>query len=134
MTSRRNITVLIISALMLLGWLASCASPGSYAAPSLGVVADSKLTVLEVMKSSAAEEAGVVVNDVLLTLEGATPASFAEWATEISNMEVEQTYTITVQRGSDIVTLTVVSTRDPGNNLPPGVTPTVVPTDQYYIQ
>jgi S1-C subfamily serine protease len=133
MTISRTIPILIVYALMLLGSLASCTS-ASYAAPSLGVVVDSNLTVLDVQKGSAAEKAGVLPNDVLLKLNGTTPASFTEWATEISNMEVGQTYTITVQRSSDIVELSVVSTRYPAESFPPGVTPTIIPTNQYYIR
>ena|SRR5690349_6398184 len=134
MAVSRTTPILIMFALILLGSLASCAAPASYAAPALGVVVDSHLTVLDVQKGSAAEKAGVRPNDVLITLNGVPPASFTAWATEISNMEVGQPYTLTVQRGSDILELTVVSTRYPADSFPPGVTPTIIPTNQYYLR
>ncbi|MCC6192755.1 MAG: PDZ domain-containing protein [Anaerolineales bacterium] len=112
----------------------SCASPtGSYPGPALGVVVDEQFTVLDVKSGSTAELAGVQAGDVLLTLDGTGYTSPAEWAIQVGNIEIGKTYTLEVQRGSSVISVTVTSARDSAGDFPPGATPTVIPTGQFYF-
>ncbi len=89
--------------------------------------------MLDVKSGSAAELAGVQAGDVLLALDGNAYTSLAEWAAQVGNIEIGKAYTLKVQRGSNVISLKVNSARDSGGNFPPGVTPTVIPTGQYYF-
>jgi S1-C subfamily serine protease len=112
----------------------SCALQGDYPAPALGVLVDRNLTVVAVLQDSAGEKTGVQVGDVLMTLNGSAFVSAEDWRNAVSLIETGRDYDLTVQRAGQTRTLRVTSLPHPPNNLPPGVTPTVVPTDIYSVR
>ena len=114
--------------------LSACSGPsGSFPAPVLGVTVDKDFLVLDVKDDSAAEQAGIQKDDILLRLNGQSDLSPDEWQVNLGNMELGQEYEVTVQRGNEIITLEVISKRDPPAQIAPGTTPTSIPTDLYYF-
>jgi S1-C subfamily serine protease len=114
--------------------LTSCTSPGSFAAPCLGVVVDSDLRVVDMAGGSVAEQAGVQVGDVLLALNGTTYTTWAEWHENLALIKVGQDYEVTIQRGSETSTLKLTGICNPDTRLGPGGTPTLIPTIEYYLR
>lgn len=123
----------IAIAVLLLTLSACIGGWGSYPAPALGVTTDENFQVLDIKKGSAAEEAGIQVGDVLLGLDGKSNLSPDEWIEIQGRMEVGQEYEVTVQRGDETITLTVIARRDPPADIPPGTTTTPNPPDQFYV-
>jgi S1-C subfamily serine protease len=120
------------------GWAAivtvailACAPRGDHAAPALGVAVDSAFVVTYVQAGSAAHHAGIQVGDVLVALNGTTYTSLDDWRHEVSRMAIGQAYTLDVERGGVVATLTLQAARPPTSQ--PGPTPTGVPADWWNI-
>ena len=127
-------TFLIFIALAQLILLISCTSSmGSYPAPSLGVVVDANFTVMDVQKDSSAEEAGVQIGDILLSLDGNTYPTPDSWIDPLGAMAEGQKYQVTLQRSNEILTLDVSAARQDPDLYSPGVTPTPIPIGLYYL-
>jgi S1-C subfamily serine protease len=122
--------VMLLAVLALL----SCALQGDYPAPALGVLIDYQLTVVDVLKGSAAERAGVQAGDVLIALNGTAYASVDDWRAKVSAIDTGKDYDLKIQRGGQAMTLRVTSAPYPPNDSPAGVTPTVIPTDIYVVR
>lgn len=125
-------TGIAVAVLILLPLSGCKGAPGSYPAPALGVTIDGNFQVLDIKKGSAAEQAGIQIGDVLLSLNGKTDLPLGEWNEIHARMEVGQEYEVTVQRGDETITLTVIARRDPPAAIPPGTTPTPIPQGQFY--
>ena len=132
MLIQKRLSLLLI-AIILTGSLGSCTSLGSYPAPTLGVVVDANFTVVDVQKMSAAEESGVQVGDILMTLDGNSYATPDAWKVPLGAMAEGQRYQITLQRGNEIFTLDVTAARQDPDLYAPGVTPTPISSGLYYL-
>ncbi|MCB9136650.1 MAG: PDZ domain-containing protein [Anaerolineales bacterium] len=127
-------TFLILIAIILTTLVASCTySTGSYPASSLGVVVDANFMVMDVQKGSSAENAGIQIGDILLTLDGNTYPTPDSWIDPLGAMAEGQTYQVTLQRGNATLTLEVTAARQDPDLYSPGITPTPIQSGLYYL-
>lgn len=109
----------------------SISYPALAPGPTLGVVIDRSMRVVDIESGSAAEKAGIQRGDVIEALDNSPLASPADAARLIRQSSIGQGVAVTLRRGSQALTVRVImEQRTPHPNQP---TPTPVPsTEQYF--
>jgi len=106
----------------------------SEAAPVFGLVVDQKLTVVEVERGGAAEQAGIQPGDILVAINDQSINSFTaiQQTTINQNAEARQSSTtITINRGGQALRKAI--TLKPPQTSSNQPTPTPVPETQFYF-
>lgn len=110
---------------------ANSVTMGSFGSPVLGVVVDRNLRVVDLEAGGAAEKAGIRKGDMITKINATSVASSNDSKRIVRQMNSGQAVTITLTRGGQELTLSVLPAgRQGGPGLP---TPTAVPTDLDYF-
>mgnify|MGYP000901992416 CR=1 FL=1 len=97
----------------------------------LPVIVDDKLVIHDVRRGGAADFAGLQAGDTLVSLDGNKLSDPIDWQSAISSVPVGQSFQVTVLRDGQLLDIQVVAARDVTHE--PNVTPTVIPTEQFYL-